>query len=154
MLVQWFYAFVITPQVQMTAASSQLVNTTSNPFTDIPRTYKRPIDTVEGEPFRWERVPRPLKRNHRGMHSIICCPFQYLKATLLEEEQGKPPQGYRCRRCDGTDVRSFHRPTDCLRLSHFQHFVNDCPERAHPPKDYLCRICNNVRTSTCGFAGV
>jgi len=142
------------PQVQMTAASSRVVDTTSNPFTDIPRTYKRPIDTVEGESFRWERLPRPLKRNHRGMHSIIFCLFQDLKATHLEGERGKPPQGYRCRRCDGTDVRSFYRPPDCLGLRHFQHFVNDCPERAHPPKDYLCRICNNVRASASGFASV
>ncbi|KAH9966399.1 CwfJ C-terminus 1-domain-containing protein-like protein [Russula dissimulans] len=89
---RWFYAFAILPQVQMTATSSQLANTTSNPFTDITRTNKRPMDRAEGETSRWESVPRPLKRNHRD-----------LKATILEGEQGKPPQGYRCRRCDGTD---------------------------------------------------
>lgn len=26
-----------------------------------------------------------------------------------------------------------------------QHFINDCPERARPPQEYICRICNNVR---------
>ena len=27
----------------------------------------------------------------------------------------------------------------------FQHFINNCPERARPPQEYLCKICNNVR---------
>jgi len=40
-------------------------------------------------------------------------------------EQGKPPPGYRCRRCESTE-----------------HFINDCPDRTKPPEGYICKICN------------
>jgi len=43
----------------------------------------------------------------------------------VQREPGKPPPGYKCRRCDSTE-----------------HFINECPDRAKPPEGYVCKICS------------
>lgn len=104
---RWFYAFSIATQSPTAPTPARPANATANPFTDVSaRLHKRQLEN-EGENFRWGGVQQPGKRIRR-------------------EEQGKPPAGYKCKRCDATD-----------------HFINDCPERTKPPEGYVCKICNN-----------
>ncbi|KAJ4478504.1 CwfJ C-terminus 1-domain-containing protein-like protein [Lentinula aciculospora] len=103
---RWFYAFSITPE--STAASVQRPsNSSKNPFTEIGH-RKRPFQEIQsspGENFIFGDVRQPMKRSRI--------------------DNGKPPLGYKCRRCDSTE-----------------HFINSCPERQKPPEGYVCRICN------------
>ncbi|KAI0310186.1 nuclear protein [Amylostereum chailletii] len=104
---RWFYAFSISPQSLATASAPRPPNATQNPFTDAPsRPPKRTHESNDGESFRWGNVPQAGKRIRTG-------------------EQGKPPPGYHCKRCDSTE-----------------HFINDCPDRTKPPDGYICKICN------------
>jgi hypothetical protein len=135
---------VIRPQVQMTAESHRPANATLNPFVDIPRTYKRPLTSVEGEALERGSVQRPWKRNYKGLCTDSRLFPRYLKISPVGGEQGKPAPGYRCKRCDGTDVCSFISQGLFMTLL-CQHFINNCPERARPPQEYICKICNNVR---------
>jgi len=91
----------------MTAESLRPANATSNPFVDIPRTYKRPLASVEGEASESGSVQWPWKRNNKGLCTDSRLFPRNLKTSSLGEEQGKPAPGYRCKRCDGTDVCSF-----------------------------------------------
>ncbi|GLB34795.1 putative zinc knuckle [Lyophyllum shimeji] len=104
---RWFYAFTIAPNAP--GPVPRPVNVTKNPFTvSVPRVAKRTHDTAEGENFIFGNVRPPLKRSR-----------------IVQGEPGKPPPGYRCRRCESTE-----------------HFINDCPERAQPPDGYVCKICH------------
>jgi len=58
----------------MTQSSSTVVarpaNVTKNPFTQIVRPPKRPIEESEGENFRWGNVRQPGKRSRIGESSM------------------------------------------------------------------------------------
>ncbi|KAI0032827.1 nuclear protein, partial [Vararia minispora EC-137] len=103
---RWFYAFSIAPHTAV--QQPRPLNVTKNPFTGAPRRQsKRPLDG--GEDFRWGQTGKRIRTG----------------ACFPGGEQGKPPLGYRCKRCDSAE-----------------HFINDCPERQKPPEGYVCRICN------------
>ncbi|KAF8965212.1 CwfJ C-terminus 1-domain-containing protein-like protein, partial [Flammula alnicola] len=98
---RWFYAFSIAPNTFTSEPPARPPNATKNPFLEsAPRIPKRPLDNMEGggENYIFGNVQQP---------------------------PGKPPPGYKCRRCESTE-----------------HFVNDCPERTKPPENYICKICN------------
>ncbi|TFK42465.1 CwfJ C-terminus 1-domain-containing protein-like protein, partial [Crucibulum laeve] len=98
-ILRWFYAFSIAPNAPTTTAPPRPPNGTKNPFTEsIHRAPKRTFETAEGENYIFGNVQQP---------------------------PGKPPPGYKCRRCESTE-----------------HFVNDCPDRTKPPDSYICKICN------------
>ncbi|KAF7440558.1 hypothetical protein PC9H_000904 [Pleurotus ostreatus] len=105
---RWFYAFSISPASADTANAVKPPNSTKNPFTEyiFQSSTKRPIEG-NGENFIFGSVQHPNKRNRMG------------------DPSGKPPPGYKCKRCESTE-----------------HFINDCPERVKPPEGYICRICN------------
>ncbi|KII88125.1 hypothetical protein PLICRDRAFT_41246 [Plicaturopsis crispa FD-325 SS-3] len=105
---RWFYAFSITPQAP---APVRPANATKNPFTEAaaaPRPPKRPMESG-GENYIFGDVRQPGKRARTGPAG----------------DPGKPPPGYKCKRCESSD-----------------HFINDCPERTKPPEGYICKICN------------
>jgi hypothetical protein len=65
--------------------------------------------------------------------------------SIESGDPGKPPAGYKCRRCDSSDVgRVFYRPCFTYKKLFHKHFINDCPERTKPPEGYICKICNTV----------
>ncbi|KAG6814562.1 hypothetical protein H0H92_000090 [Tricholoma furcatifolium] len=98
---RWFYAFSITPNVS--GSTARPANASRNPFKELgSRPVKRPHEPAQGENFIFGDVRPPPKRSR-----------------LAQGEPGKPPPGYKCRRCESTE-----------------HFINDCPERAHPPDGY------------------
>ena len=101
----------------MTGAPQQPVDVTPNPFTDKPSAFKRSFDSVESETYKRGTVQRPSKRNYRSTWPSIHIFSQYLMAPSLGGEQGQPPPGYRCKRCDSTDVRLDRYPLDCFRLN-------------------------------------
>ncbi|KAJ3808664.1 CwfJ C-terminus 1-domain-containing protein-like protein [Lentinula aff. lateritia] len=107
---RWFYAFSIEPESASSTAQKPK-NASKNPFTEnVPR--KRPFQEVQssqGENYIFGNVRQPVKR------------------TRIENTDGKPPPGYKCRRCDSTE-----------------HFIHNCPERQKPPEGYVCRICNTA----------
>ncbi|KAF9454609.1 hypothetical protein P691DRAFT_786180 [Macrolepiota fuliginosa MF-IS2] len=106
---RWFYAFSISPK--SAASTSRLPNATPNPFSEsATRRFKRSIETSEGNSFIFGNVHLPTKRTR-----------------TIQGEPGKPPPGYKCRRCESTE-----------------HFINDCPERAKPPEGYVCKLCNET----------
>ncbi|KAJ8594437.1 hypothetical protein M405DRAFT_850139 [Rhizopogon salebrosus TDB-379] len=109
---RWFYAFSITPPSLSNPTPARPTNATKNPFTEIaPRAQKRTLEAFdEGENFIWGNVRQPGKRS---------------RIDAPQGEEGKPPPGYKCRRCDSTE-----------------HFITSCPERQKPPEGYICRICN------------
>ncbi|KAH7921377.1 nuclear protein [Leucogyrophana mollusca] len=108
---RWFYAFSISPSTPETAVPPRPTNATKNPFTEVAsRPAKRPLDVSEGQNFIWGNVPQA-----GGKRSRTDGP-----------PDGKPPPGYKCRRCQSAD-----------------HFINDCPDRTKPPEGYICKICNN-----------
>ncbi|KAF9469231.1 CwfJ C-terminus 1-domain-containing protein-like protein [Collybia nuda] len=105
---RWFYAFTITPNMVTLAPAPRPQNSTKNPFLEsVPRYAKRPMETAEGENYIFGNVRPPVKRSR-----------------VAEGEPGKPPPGYKCRRCESTE-----------------HFINDCPDRVKPPDGYVCKIC-------------
>ncbi|KAG1803303.1 CwfJ C-terminus 1-domain-containing protein-like protein [Suillus variegatus] len=110
---RWFYAFSITPPLPSNPVTARPTNATKNPFTEVaPRPQKRTLETFETtENFIWGNVPQHGKRPR-----TIDAP---------QGEEGKPPPGYKCRRCESTE-----------------HFITSCPERQKPPEGYVCRICN------------
>ncbi|TFK30054.1 hypothetical protein FA15DRAFT_195152 [Coprinopsis marcescibilis] len=103
---RWFYAFTIAPPAAIVQPQTRPANATANPFTTglVRNTIKRPFDDA-GENFIFGNVKQPIKR-----------------PKTVQGEPGKPPPGYKCRRCDATD-----------------HFINDCPERTKPPENYISR---------------
>ncbi|KAF4603696.1 hypothetical protein EYR40_000864 [Pleurotus pulmonarius] len=105
---RWFYAFSISPASTDAANTAKPANSTKNPFTEyiLQPSAKRPIEG-NGENFIFGSVQHPNKRSRMG------------------DSSGKPPPGYKCKRCESTE-----------------HFINDCPERVKPPEGYICRICN------------
>ncbi|KAF9256836.1 hypothetical protein L218DRAFT_172786 [Marasmius fiardii PR-910] len=106
---RWFYAFSITPNA---APGPRPANVTRNPFTEgMARPPKRSLDDGGGENYIFGNVQHPGKRSKQE-----------------KPQDGKPPPGYKCRRCESTE-----------------HFINDCPERSKPPEGYVCKICNTVR---------
>ncbi|KAL0568073.1 hypothetical protein V5O48_013917 [Marasmius crinis-equi] len=103
---RWFYAFSITPNAP---PAPRPANATRNPFTEgVTRPAKRSFDDAGGENYIFGNVQHPGKRVRQD-----------------QPQNGKPPPGYKCRRCESTE-----------------HFINDCPERSKPPEGYVCRICN------------
>ncbi|KAG6917921.1 hypothetical protein DXG01_000358 [Tephrocybe rancida] len=103
---RWFYAFSITPNVP--GQVPRPPNASKNPFKESGyRPTKRSYETAEGENYIFGNVRPPIKRSR-----------------IVQGEPGKPPPGYKCRRCESTE-----------------HFINDCPERAQPPDGYVCKIC-------------
>ncbi|EAU88727.2 nuclear protein [Coprinopsis cinerea okayama7 len=107
---RWFYAFTIAPTSVASAPVPRPANASQNPFTTgvVRSATKRPLDE-SGENFIFgSGVKQPTKRSR-----------------TVQGEPGKPPPGYKCRRCDSTE-----------------HFINDCPERSKPPDNYICKICN------------
>ncbi|OJA10208.1 hypothetical protein AZE42_05129 [Rhizopogon vesiculosus] len=109
---RWFYAFSITPPSPTNPTPPRPTNATKNPFTELaPRVQKRTLEAFdEGENFIWGNIKQPGKR---------------LRTDAPPGEEGKPPPGYKCRRCDSSE-----------------HFISSCPERQKPPEGYVCRICN------------
>ncbi|KAF9482819.1 nuclear protein [Pholiota conissans] len=117
----WFYAFTIAPNTAMTEPPVRPPNATKNPFLDTaPRAHKRPLDNMEAsENFIFGNVQQPVKRSR-----------------VVQGEPGKPPSGYKCRRCDSTEPG---------------HFVRDCPTKdakgdtggRKPKPGYLCRACGS-----------
>ncbi|KAF5357955.1 hypothetical protein D9756_001453 [Leucocoprinus leucothites] len=104
---RWFYAFSISSKPA--ANSARPSNVTANPFLEpVARGPKRSFGTSEGDNFIFGNVQQPVKR-----------------VRVAQGEPGKPPPGYKCRRCESTE-----------------HFINDCPERAKPPEGYVCKLCN------------
>ncbi|KAG6833660.1 hypothetical protein H0H87_002856 [Tephrocybe sp. NHM501043] len=103
---RWFYAFSITPNIPGQVARP--ANASKNPFKETGyRPAKRSHETAQGENFIFGNVRPPTKRSR-----------------IVQGEPGKPPPGYKCRRCESTE-----------------HFINDCPERVQPPDGYVCKIC-------------
>ncbi|KAF8226793.1 nuclear protein [Tricholoma matsutake] len=96
---RWFYAFSIVPNTAVGTSVPRSANATKNPFLETaPSSTKRPLEN-EGENYIFGNVRQPMKRSR-----------------LAQGEPGKPPPGYKCRRCESTE-----------------HFINDCPERENPP---------------------
>ncbi|KAG6854723.1 hypothetical protein C0991_002436 [Blastosporella zonata] len=115
---RWFYAFSITPNVPGQVARP--ANASKNPFLETGyRPAKRPHETAEGENFIFGNVRPPTKRSR-----------------IVQGEPGKPPPGYKCRRCESTEPG---------------HFVRDCPTRdaqgdtggKKPKPGYVCRACGS-----------
>ncbi|KAL0060002.1 hypothetical protein AAF712_013238 [Marasmius tenuissimus] len=105
---RWFYAFSITPNAP---PAPRPANATRNPFTDgVSRPPKRSFDDAGGENYIFGNVQHPGKRVRQDA-----------------AQNGKPPPGYKCRRCESSE-----------------HFINDCPERSKPPEGYVCKICNTA----------
>ncbi|KAF5388909.1 hypothetical protein D9757_005128 [Collybiopsis confluens] len=107
---RWFYAFSIAPYAPE-APTSAPANSTRNPFAEIAARKRGFQQASEGENYIFGDVRQPGKR------------------IRIENTgpPGKPPPGYKCRRCDSTE-----------------HFINDCPERQKPPEGYVCRLCNTA----------
>ncbi|KAF9566308.1 nuclear protein [Agrocybe pediades] len=108
---RWFYAFSIAPITSMSEPQQRPTNATKNPFVESDaRAQKRPLDMSGGENYIFgNNVQQPQKRMR----------------TMEQGQGGKPPPGYKCRRCES-----------------IEHFINDCPERTKPGDDYICKICN------------
>ncbi|KAF5380851.1 hypothetical protein D9615_004106 [Tricholomella constricta] len=103
---QWFYAFSIAPNTP--GPAPRPANATKNPLQEFaPRLAKRPHEAATADNFIFGNVRPPTKRSR-----------------IVQGEPGKPPPGYKCRRCESTE-----------------HFINDCPDRAQPPEGYVCKIC-------------
>lgn len=104
---RWFYAFSIVPNTAVGTSVPRSANATKNPFLETaPSSTKRLLEN-EGENYIFGNVRQPMKRSR-----------------LAQGEPGKPPPGYKCRRCESTE-----------------HFINDCPERENPPDGYVCKLC-------------
>lgn len=101
------------------------------------------LDGSESENFIFGNVQHPPKRNRLGEPHLRSSFFLNSTCTV-QGEPGKPPPGYKCRRCESTEVSL------CCRWNLFeiyfgsQHFINDCPERTKPPDNYVCKICHEV----------
>lgn len=67
-----------------------------------------------------------------------------MNMSLTENTDGKPPPGYKCRRCDSTEAGLIYEPHYFANIRYQQHFINNCPERQKPPEGYVCRICNTA----------
>ncbi|KAF5315677.1 hypothetical protein D9611_004814 [Ephemerocybe angulata] len=89
---RWFYAFTISPITPTTAPAPKPANATRNPFTSGVRRNlgKRQLDDT-AENFIWGAVNQGNKRTK----------------VIPQGEPGKPPPGYKCRRCESTDVRNI-----------------------------------------------
>ncbi|KAF9527034.1 nuclear protein [Crepidotus variabilis] len=90
---RWFYAFTISPN-NPTETPARPPNATRNPFLEGgPRPPKRQLNnnTEGGENFIFGNIQQPNKRSR-----------------VAQTETGKPPPGYKCRRCESTEVR-MHR---------------------------------------------
>ncbi|KAI5119953.1 hypothetical protein M0805_002142 [Coniferiporia weirii] len=112
---RWFYAFSISPSSSAAPTQTKPANSTANPFTSGgfsgPSSTKRPVDMAEVENFIFGAIHQPV-----------------IKKPRYENVQGgKPPSGYKCRRCESAE-----------------HFISDCPERSKPPEGYICKICNTA----------
>jgi hypothetical protein len=107
---RWFYAFSISPNTLTDGPQPRPPNATKNPFVEAaPRVPKRTLDLEgSGENYIFGNVQQHVKRTR-----------------IAQGDPGKPPPGYKCRRCDS-----------------IEHFINDCPERSKPPEGYVCKICN------------
>ncbi|KAJ2934947.1 hypothetical protein H1R20_g2137, partial [Candolleomyces eurysporus] len=106
---RWFYAFSIAPISATTAPAPKPANATKNPFMAgvAKNASKRSLEEA-AENFIWGAIKQPTKRSK----------------VVPQGEPGKPPPGYKCRRCESTE-----------------HFISDCPERQKPPENYVCKIC-------------
>ncbi|KAH0830727.1 CwfJ C-terminus 1-domain-containing protein-like protein [Lanmaoa asiatica] len=138
---RWFYAFSIVPSATVTQRPS---NITKNPFADAAsRLPKRLHEYAEGENFIFGNINHPTKRSRPGLssHHYIVSSLSPLPTEIPSGQTNKPPIGYKCRRCQSTEVSL------CLIMggdssSDSQHFIDNCPERTKPPEGYLCKICN------------
>ncbi|KAG5647316.1 hypothetical protein DXG03_000854 [Asterophora parasitica] len=115
---RWFYAFSIAPNAP--GPTPRPANATNNPFKGTYRPAKRPRETTDtAENFIFGNVRQPQKRSR-----------------IVQGEPGKPPPGYKCRRCESTEPG---------------HFVRDCPTRdatgdtggKKPKPGYVCRACGS-----------
>ncbi|KAH8826884.1 nuclear protein [Flagelloscypha sp. PMI_526] len=102
---RWFYAYSMIPDDQ--TSPTRPVNATNNPFTQSSRPPKRALEDAENFIFGAVQQQAGNKRSRIG------------------GEPGKPPPGYKCKRCESSE-----------------HFIQDCPERVKPPEGYICKICN------------
>ena len=144
--MKWFYAFSIAPVTSSSTAIARPANATKNPFTQIVRPLKRPIEDSEGENFIWGSVRQPGKRSRIG-EPRECGFYGYFDSSVVAQgEPGKPPPGYKCRRCDSTEVCGFVELWFllCVQTISCQHFINECPKRTKPPEGYVCKICSTV----------
>ncbi|KAG6851286.1 hypothetical protein H0H93_011722 [Arthromyces matolae] len=131
---RWFYAFSITPKMGQVPRPT---NVTHNPFTQITsRPEKRSHEKVEDTNFIFGNVRPPAKRTRLGLSQICIHRRNDLIPFKAQGEPGKPPPGYKCRRCDSTEPG---------------HFVRDCPTRDErgdtggkkPKPGYVCRACGS-----------
>jgi hypothetical protein len=95
-------------------------NATKNPFLESAlRAHKRPLDNVDGaENFIFGNVQQPVKRSRVGeilhdlslseLNVVILCRCLVI---LVQGEPGKPPPGYKCRRCESTEVSACTDPS-------------------------------------------
>jgi hypothetical protein len=103
---QWFYAFSISPSDTTKTLMPRPQNATQNPFTSLsaPQPAKRPVDMSEVENFIFGAVNHPTKRTRVGEPF----PSNALGCSLMDlvspDGPGKPPPGYKCKRCEATDV--------------------------------------------------
>ncbi|KAF8896981.1 CwfJ C-terminus 1-domain-containing protein-like protein [Mucidula mucida] len=117
---RWFYAFSIAPNGPAAVPASKPANASKNPFTEavhIPRKREMPEMDDSGQNFIFGNVQKPVKR-------------------ARVDRGDKPPEGYKCKRCEGTDPG---------------HLVRDCPTRhavgdtggKKPREGYVCRACGS-----------
>ena len=103
--IQWFYAFSISSN-STNESSPQPTNATVNPFLEGgPRTPKRPMDLdgSQSENFIFGHIQHPQKRNRLSephVHNLSCLN----SISTVQDEPGRPPPGYKCRRCESTKV--------------------------------------------------
>ena len=100
---------------------------------------------------RWKRTKMKtsdgvIKRHPQSVREQVClgCHRTLRISRRGLGEPGKPPPGYKCKRCDGTDVSIRTNRMASVLTALRQHFITDCPERAKPPEGYVCRICDIV----------
>lgn len=120
LLVQWFYAFSISPN---TAGPISLPpNVTKNPFLEFaPQAVKRPFEATEADNYIFGNVPHPVKRNRIGTPIFL---LQGIASSIKYTDKGEPgklPPGYKCRRCESTEV--FLSSFPAFLSTHFAHTI-------------------------------
>ncbi|OBZ69111.1 Zinc finger CCCH domain-containing protein 59 [Grifola frondosa] len=113
---RWFYAFSISPNTETTAPPPRPANSTKNPFTEMQRAPKRPLESDAGQDYRWGDIQQP-------------------KRSRTDGPPGKPPAGYKCKICESpehfiVDCPDREKPKEgyiCKICNESGHFVRDCP---------------------------
>lgn len=92
----------------LTTATQRPSNVTKNPFAEAAsRLPKRVHETAEGENFIFGNIHHPTKRPRPGLslHDYVASASLLLLLTEMPGGQTSKPQiGYKCRRCQSTEV--------------------------------------------------